>query len=220
MSGLRAEGQARVCGEQRQMKTLWLAATFAALLTAEARPAAPIPDFPECAPGQAPSQQQKCDDQISAQVGSGSRITSLPGGWQLVRTKHPAGGSEAVSAMHVVDAAKSDVGLAGLSLQCGPQGVGVILVMLERMSRSERPRVTLTPSSGATAQMEASVAQSGETLLLPQEASRLAAGEWQKASKLSVQIEERATLVRGEIPIDGLGAALQALNATCPQPRR
>lgn len=201
------------------MKTLWLAATFAALLTAEARPEAPLPDFPECAPGKAAS-QQKCDDQISAQVGSGSHITSLAGGWQLVRTKHPAGGSDAVSAMHVVDAAKSDVGLAGLSLQCGPQGVEVVLVMLEHMSRSERFRVTLTPNTGAAAEMEASVAQSGETLLLPEQAAKLAAGEWQQASNLSIQIQKQAMAVRGEIPISGLGAALQILNASCPRSRR
>ncbi len=196
------------------------AAAFALLLPNRALPESGTSDARSCVPGQAGALKQNCDTQITAQVQSGSRIRSLAGGWQLVRTNHPSGGPDAVSAMHVVDTANSDTGLAGLSLQCAEHGIEVLLVTLEHLAKGARLRVVMTASDGAPTEMEGSVAQSGESLSLPQQAASLAAGEWQKSARLFVQIEKQPVPMHGEIPIAGLDVALQTLKANCPQPQR
>ena len=149
-------------------------------------------------------------------MGSGSNVISLNGGWQLVKTKNPSGGADAVSIMHVADTRKSDIGLAGLSLQCGRQGIEVLLITLERMSRSDRPKVTLTTGAGRVVEFEASVVQAGEARVLPRNASELASGDWHRATELSVDIERKPTSIRGTVPIVGLAAAYRILTESCP----
>jgi hypothetical protein len=81
------------------------------------------PGFQNCTPGLNPDQQRTCDRQASEQIGAGSRATSLPGGWQLVRTKNPQGGADAISVMHVADIRSSDIDFAGINIRCGPGGM-------------------------------------------------------------------------------------------------
>ena len=68
----------------------------------------------------------------------------------------------------------------------------------------------------AVLQIEASVVQSGEALLLPNAAANLAAAEWQRANELAIEIETPAGAIRGTVPIGGLSAALQTLKSRCP----
>src|ERR1700756_2935095 len=81
------------------------------------------PGFQNCTPGLDPDQQRTCDRQASEQIGADSRAISLPGGWQLVRTKNPQGGADAISVMHVADIRSSDIDFAGINIRCRPGGM-------------------------------------------------------------------------------------------------
>lgn len=199
------------------MKTLHCVLAIVALLsTPNARSEQTYSGMRGCVSGVGVARQQECDSEVSKQVGSGSNIIPLSGGWQLVKTKNPSGGPDAVSVMHVADAKRSDIGLAGLSLQCGRQGIEVLLITLERISHGDRPRVTLTSGSGRVAELDASVVQAGQALLLPRTALQLATGDWQQTDELSVQIESKPTSIRGTVPIGGLATAYQLLTESCP----
>jgi hypothetical protein len=161
-----------------------------------------------------PDQRQKCDEEAFKEVQTRSRTTQLDGGWRLVMTRDPGGGADAVSVMHVADTTKSDIGLAGLSLQCGRDGIEVVLIVLERLPRATRLGVILTAGSKRT-EFEAAVVQGGEALLLPKIASNLAAGEWQGATELAVEIATKPVPIHGAVPIGGLSNALRYLSQNC-----
>ncbi|MGY4606945.1 hypothetical protein ACVW16_005357 [Bradyrhizobium sp. USDA 4474] len=169
-----------------------------------------------CVSGVGAARQKECDSEVSKQVGSASNIMPLSGGWQLVKTKNPSGGPDAVSVMHVADTKRSDMSLAGLSLQCGRRGIEVLLITLERIPRGDRPRVTLTFGSGRVAEFDATVVQAGEALLFPGNAAELATGDWQQTDELSVQIDSKPNSIRGTVPIGGLATAYRLLTANCP----
>lgn len=189
----------------------------AALLVAgdgSIRAASPRPGIMNCAAGVSPEQRQRCDEEAFRQVEAGSQSTQLEGGWRLVRSRDPDGGADAISVMHVVDSARSDARLAGLSLQCGRDGIGVALIVLEPLPRSTRPTVVLT-TGGKRAEFEASVIQGGATLLLPADASKLVSSDWQNATELSVQIATKPNAILGTVPISGLPTALTYLSQNC-----
>lgn len=168
-----------------------------------------------CVTGVGVDRQRECDTEVSKEVGNGSNIILLSGGWQLVKTSNPSGGPDAVSIMHVADVKRSDIGLAGLSLQCGRQGIEVLLIILERMPRGE-PKVTLTSGNGRIAVFNAPVVQAGQALLLPRNAAEFATRDWQQANELSIEIEGKSTSIRGTVPIGGLTVAYQLLTESCP----
>lgn len=185
-----------------------------ALTGGSSRAEPPRPGIPNCASGIDTEQRRRCDDEAFRQVESGSQSTQLEGGWRLVKSRNPDGGADAISVMHVVDSAKSDGRLAGLDLQCGKDGVKIVLIVLEPLPRSTRPNVTLITGE-KRADFEASVIQSGAALLLPDDASKLAASDWQNANELSVEIGTTPAAIRGAVPITGLAAALRYLSQDC-----
>lgn len=187
---------------------------FVLVSTGSGWPASPPLRLQNCSSTAAPDQRQWCDEEAFRQTAKSS-TTPLEGGWQLVTTKDPAGGADAVSVMHVVDSVKSDLALAGLSLQCGRGGIEVVLIILDRLPRATRPSVILTAGSKRS-EFEASVVQGGEALLLPESASNLAAQEWQSVKELLVEIEATPRPIRGAIPIGGLSVALRHLSQNCP----
>ena len=174
----------------------------------------PSSTLQSCVYGLSAEQRQRCDEAVSNQSKFSGQTVPLEGGWRLVRTKNPGGTTETISVMHVADTAKSDIGLAGLSLRCGLGSFEVILITLEPLPRASRPNVILTVGSVRN-QFQASVAQSGEQLVLPQAASGLATGEWQSGTELSVEIETQPNPIRGIVPIGGLSAALRLLSPLC-----
>jgi hypothetical protein len=192
-----------------------LSAFFLLLWTTSGWPASPFPGLTSCSSGAGADQRQRCDDEAFKEVQTLSQSTQLDGGWRLVKSRNPGGGADAVSVMHAVDSAKSDIGLAGLSFQCGRHGVEMVLILLEPLPRSGRPVVILSAGSKQT-EFEASVLQTGEALLLPQTASTLAIGEWQSTPELSVQINIKPGPIRGAVPIAGLSNALRYLSQNCP----
>ena len=192
-----------------------LCAALLVVADGSSRAEPPRPGMLNCASSVSPEQRQRCDEEAFRQVETGSQSTQLEGGWRLVKSRNPDGGADAISVMHVVDSAKSDARLAGLSLQCGRNGIEIVLIVLERQSRSTRPNVVLITGE-KQAEFEASVIQGGAALLLPADASKLAAGEWQGATELSVEIATKPTAIRGTVPIGGLSAALRYLSQNCP----
>lgn len=173
------------------------------------------PGMLNCASGVSAEQRQRCDEEALRQVETGSQSTQLEGGWRLVKSRNPDGGADAISAMHVVDSAKSDARLAGLSLQCGKDSIEIALIVLEPLSRSTRPNVVLI-AGDRRAEFEASVVQGGAALLLPPDASKLAVSGWQSATELSVEIATKPTAIRGTVPIGGLSTAVRYLSQYCP----
>ncbi|MBR0903899.1 hypothetical protein [Bradyrhizobium liaoningense] len=169
---------------------------------------------PNCGSGISAEQRRRCDEDAFKQIESGSQSTQLEGGWRLVKSKNPDGGADAISVMHVVDSAKSDVRLAGLSLQCGNGGIEVVLIIIEPLSRSARPNVALIAGE-KRADLQASVIQGGVALLLPAEASKLAARDWQHATELAVEIGAQPSAIRGAVPMTGLATALGYLSRYC-----
>ena len=186
----------------------------AAFLTTPGRTEPLRPGLQNCVTGVGPGQRQRCDEEASRQVNALSQTTSLADGWRLVRTRDPGGSTEAVSVMHVADTTKSDPALAGLSLRCGANGIEVVLIMLEPLPRGSHPSVTVTMGSNKV-QFEASATQRGEALLLPPSAASLAAGEWQKAAELGIEIATEPAPIKGTMPIRGLSGALRALSPYC-----
>jgi hypothetical protein len=158
--------------------------------------------------------RQRCEETFSQSVKASSRTAELDGGWRLVRTPNPQGGAEAVSIMHVSDTSKSDFALAGLTLRCGDSGIEPLLIVLEPLPGGSHPPVTVKAGS-SEAQFEASAIQGGQAVLLPRVASNLAAGQWQSANELSVEIAIKPVPIRGVVPIPGLSKALQTLTQIC-----
>jgi hypothetical protein len=191
-----------------------LCAGFLVLTDGSSRAKPPRPGILSCASGINAEQRRRCDEEAFREVESGSRSTQLESGWRLVKSRNPVGGADAISVMHVADSAKSDGRLAGLDLQCGKDGVKILLIVLEPLPRSTRPNVTLIAGE-KRAEFEASVIQSGAALLLPADASKLAAGDWQNANELSVEIGTTPAAIRGAVPITGLAAALRYLSQDC-----
>lgn len=180
-----------------------------------AHPEAVRSPLQNCVPGASPEQRQRCDDAVSQQLSASSQSTPLDEGWRLVRTRDPGGGSDTVSIMRAADTAKSDVNLAGLSLRCAPAGTEVVLIVLEPQPRASHPKISLTAGANR-AEFEASVAQSAQALLLPQAASVLAAGTWQTAPELAIEIATKSNPIRGIVPLKGMASAMSALRASCP----
>jgi hypothetical protein len=144
------------------------------------------------------------------------------GTWRLLRTPNPSGGRDAVSIAQAADILRSDVDLAGLMLRCSETGVEVLVVLTQPLPLRARPNVTVE-AAGETTDFTATVAPPGAAVLLPKPASTLAAGAWQTAAELSVQvntaeIEGDLNTVRGIIPLSGLSAAFPLLLSNCPSP--
>lgn len=169
---------------------------------------------PGCVPGAGLEQRQRCDDAVSQQLNSSSQSTPLDGGWRLVKTRNPNGGADIVAVIRTADTTRSDLNLAGLSLRCSGNGTEVVLTLLEQQPRASHPIVTLAVGSDRI-QLEASVSQSAESVVLPQSASALAAGPWLTAQELTVEIATKPEPTRGTVPLAGLANAMRALRSGC-----
>ena len=205
---------ARVTFAFMMMRIILPCAGLLVLTDGSSRAEPPRPGVLNCTSGVDAEQRRRCDEEAFRQVESGSQSTQLEGGWRLVKSRNPDGGADAISVMHVVDSAKSDARIAGLNLQCGKEGIEIVLIVLEPLSRSTRPNVTLTAGE-KRAEFQASVIQGGVALLLPTGASKLAASDWQNANELAVEIGTTPTAIRGSVPIAGLATALRYLQQDC-----
>ena len=161
----------------------------------------------------------RCYNQLNTIIAqSGTREGSTPVDmWRLVRTPDPVGGRDAVSITRTADVSKSDLEFAGLMLRCEERSVEVLIVLVRAFPPRAHPSVKVTAGS-ATAQFTASVVPPEVLLLLPREATSLAAGPWQAATELTVTVEDERGAIRGIVPLTGLGHAMALLRSNCPAP--
>jgi hypothetical protein len=143
-----------------------------------------------------------------------SQSTTLTDGWRLVKSRNPSGGGEIVSVMHAVDTAKSDVGLAGMSLRCGAIGPEVILILLDPVQTTGRLPVTLKTGSIKT-QFEASVLQDGRAILLPLAATAVSNAAKRGTTEISITVDTQPQTINGIVPLTGLLSALNSLSVHC-----
>ena len=168
----------------------------------------------DCAGKLAPNDLKRCEDTFARKVETGSRTSDLPGGWRLVRTPDPRGGPDAVSVLHTADTLRSDANFAGLTFRCSRSGIEALLVVIPPLDRGSH--YAIRTSGGTTeTQLEATALQAGEVLLLPPNATALAAGPWQAASELLVDIAAPSP-IHGSVPTGGLSSALAVLSQSCP----
>jgi hypothetical protein len=137
------------------------------------------------------------------------------GSWRLVRTPNPAGGRAAVSIIQIADISRSDLDLAGLMLRCGESATEVLIVVVRYLPLGTHPKVTVRTGPSST-EFSGRVIPPGLLVLLPPEATTLAAGPWQAASELAVTVDDEEGAIRGVIPLTGLAGALQVLKSNCP----
>jgi hypothetical protein len=140
---------------------------------------------------------------------------AMSGTWRLVRTPSPRGGPGEVSITQTADASRSDIDLVGLMLRCSDTGFNVLVIFLKPFPPRAHPKVKLTTGSD-TVQLDATVVSPGVAILLPPEAAALVNGSWQTFSELAMEIDDGSGVVRGVIPLAGLGQALSLLTTSCP----
>jgi len=168
----------------------------------------------DCAGKLAPNDLKRCEDTFARKVETGSRASALSGGWRLVRTPDPRGGPDVVSVLHTADTLKSDADFAGLTFRCSRSGIETLLVLLPSLDRGSRYAVRIKSGTTET-QLEATPLQAGEVLLLPPNATVLAAGAWRAASEISVDIAAPSP-IHGSVPTGGLSGAMSVLSQSCP----
>jgi hypothetical protein len=142
-------------------------------------------------------------------------LHSGAGTWPLVRTPNPAGGRDAVSIMQTADTTKSDLDLAGLMIRCGEADLESLVVLVSPLPPRASPKVTLS-AGGSTEEFTGTLLMPpGAAILLPPGATALLSGPWKAVPELSLQVEGKPDLVKGVIPLAGLGASLPMLVANC-----
>jgi hypothetical protein len=143
-----------------------------------------------------------------------TEAATLTNGWRLVRIPNPGGGPEAISVDHTADVSRSDLDFAGLMLRCGEHAPEVAIIALTPFPPRANPTVSMG-ANGENWRFVAQVVPPGAELLLPQEATTLAYGPWQRAHELSVTVTSPDQSFSGIVEIDGLPEALIALTANC-----
>jgi hypothetical protein len=180
----------------------------------------PIPGFKRCRMIMNDAARLRCYESNSSNPASAPprALGQAAGSWRLVRTHNPAGGPDAISIMQPADIAKSDTDLAGLMLRCSETRVEVVLVLARSLPLRAHPRV-MTNVAGNSAGFVSTIMPPGAGILLPKEASELAAGPWTTGRELLVQVDARDSdepvSIRGVIPLTGLDSALPTLLANC-----
>jgi len=176
---------------------------------AGAAPNGPCPTPPDATVG--------CTMRLAASNTPGvPQAPSRPAGaWRLMRAPNPHGGPDAVSIVHTVDIARSDVDLAGLMLRCAPGGIEALIIVLDPRPPSSRPWVKAR-AAGMEEQFEARIVPPFTALLLPPEAAALLTGQWRTSDEVAIEIEAEPSAVKGTVSLAGLGPALDDLRASCP----
>lgn len=140
--------------------------------------------------------------------------SELAGGWRLVRTQNPHGGSDAISIMHTADTSKSDSDLAGLMIRCHGRSTEVVVVLLRAFQPRARPHV-LFSQPGHETPFDATVAAPGTAIVLPGTGEFLVSEPWLGQSDLSIRVSYEQTTIAGVIPLRGLQAAFKILVTDC-----
>jgi hypothetical protein len=152
--------------------------------------------------------------EVAESTSSGDRSPSDSGRWRLVRTPNPAGGRDAISVMHTADASDSDLDFAGLMFRCQNDTIQLAVILTRPLAPGAEPDVTIT-AGVTTAKFAARVVPPGVLVLLPAAATSRANDYERTALELVISVANGDGVIRGVIPLAGLGAALQELRASC-----
>jgi hypothetical protein len=136
--------------------------------------------------------------------------------WRLVRSAGPNGEPGASAILHTVDFERSDPRLAGLMLRCGKQGIEIIIVVVEPFPPRARPQITLR-TAGQEFRFEGSIIPTGAGIRLPSDVAGSLIGPRQSAPELEIKVADRGSEFGGVVPLSGLSAAFDSLNAECVQ---
>jgi hypothetical protein len=158
-------------------------------------------------------QLQFCHDTGSNAKDASTASMGL-GTWRLVRTPGPRGGPGQVSIAQTADASRSNIDLVGLMLRCSDTGFDVLVIFLRPFPPRAHPKVKVT-TGGEAVLLDATVISPGAAILLPTEAAALANGSWQSSLELAIEVDDGGTVMRGVIPLAGLGPALSLLTSNC-----
>jgi hypothetical protein len=169
---------------------------------------APSRDLQSCSVLDNENERLHCFEDLSGRLDTMKGVSTLLGGWKLVRTPPPQGGPDIVSIMHASDSARSDLPIAGLMLRCSDSGIAVMVVMLGFHGAAPKVAVDGNP-------FEASAIQGGELLRLSRKATELANSHWQSVSELSIDVGLQPTPAHGVVPVTELAEAIRTLTQTC-----
>jgi hypothetical protein len=185
-----------------------------AVSVAAAQPSG-VPSLQSCGALPTEAQRLQCTERLAGSAGRGAQAaTPLSDGWQLSRTQDPHSGTTLIAVTRTADVQASDAGFAGLMFRCGPARPEALLVMLDPVPPSAKPRVAVR-ADGTETPFVAQVLQLGALLLLPDPAMRLAETTWSTAADISVEIDNGTRIIRGAISARGLAGALQVLRSSC-----
>jgi hypothetical protein len=158
----------------------------------------------------------RCLQDLARHDGKKAPLRTSQDPWRLVRTPDPRGGHEAVSITRPADTLRSDPDFVGLMIRCGETtDIEVLVALLRPLSLRAHPNIVIAYGGDQTV-LPASVAPPGALILLPGDAASLANGPWRNTKELEIAVEDPTTIIRGVVPLDGLGSALVNLLASCP----
>lgn len=200
------------------MKPIFILLTW--MLAASAAVAQPssAPTLQSCSALPTEAQRLQCAERLVGSAGKSAHSAApLGDGWRLSRTMDSRSGTMSVAVTRTADIQASDVSFAGLMFRCGPARIETLLVMLDPISPSVRPTVTIR-AHGTETPLVAQVLQLGTLLLLPDPATSLATASWSTATEVSFEISQGTSAVRGVVPTSGLAGALQVLRPNCINP--
>ena len=92
----------------------------------------------------------------------------------------------------------------------------VLIVLAAPLSLRVHPKVIVV-AGATTTEFIASVVSPGALVLLPEKASALVESTWQSVPELAVTITDNNRALRGVIPLEDLGKAMQELQSNCPK---
>jgi hypothetical protein len=138
-------------------------------------------------------------------------------GWKFTRTRGTRDGESYAAIMKTADTTQSDPDFAGLIVRCAPKGkIDVLVALIRPFPPRSRPHVTIA-AGGSSLNFEASMTAAGAAVLLPDEVSAFAAGQWQTTRTLAVTVKENDSEIKGLVALNGLREAYNSLLASCSQ---
>jgi hypothetical protein len=138
------------------------------------------------------------------------------GPWQLARTPNPSGGPDTISITKITNPTPSAQDVTGLMLRCAEGATtNVLIVLAAPLPPRTHPKVTVV-AGATTTELIASVVPPGALVLLPEKASALVEKTWQSVSELAISIMDNKQALRGVIPLQDIGTAMQELQSNCP----
>jgi hypothetical protein len=162
--------------------------------------------------------RMQCFEQINSKAAPvPQQQPTASGTWQLTRTSNLSGGPDAISITKITNPTPSEQGIAGLMLRCAEGATtNVLIVLAAPLPLRVHPKVIVV-AGATTTEFIASVVSPGALVLLPEKASALVESTWQSVPELAVAITDNNRALRGVIPLEDLGKAMQELQSNCPK---